>query len=135
MPRSARIFSRELKLSVIRRLLAGENVSALARELPVTSTAILNEKRSPDDKHRGSILSINTPRKDWGDAFRALISRRYGIDSQGIVCREKGPPRDEARDNRRKQKRAPQPIGALRLGEPPEGNWRCLIRALVSDSC
>jgi transposase-like protein len=73
MLRSARIFSRELKLSVIRRLLAGENVSALARELQVTSTAILNEKRSPDDKHRGSILNINTPRKDWGDAFRALI--------------------------------------------------------------
>jgi transposase len=35
MPRSARIFSRELKLSVIRRMLAGENVSALARELQV----------------------------------------------------------------------------------------------------
>jgi hypothetical protein len=31
MPRSARIFNRELKLSVIRRMLAGENVSALAR--------------------------------------------------------------------------------------------------------
>jgi transposase len=35
MPRSARIFSRELKLSVIRRMLAGEKVSALARELQV----------------------------------------------------------------------------------------------------
>ncbi len=35
MPRSARIFSRELKLSVIRRMVAGENVSALARELQV----------------------------------------------------------------------------------------------------
>jgi transposase-like protein len=35
MPRSARIFSRELKLSVIRRMLAGENASALARELQV----------------------------------------------------------------------------------------------------
>jgi transposase len=35
MPRSARIFSRELKLSVIRRMLAGESVSALARELQV----------------------------------------------------------------------------------------------------
>jgi transposase len=35
MPRSARIFSRELKLSVVRRMLAGENVSALARELQV----------------------------------------------------------------------------------------------------
>jgi transposase len=34
MPRWARISSRELKLSVIRRL-AGENVSALARELQV----------------------------------------------------------------------------------------------------
>jgi transposase len=35
MPRSARIFSRELKLSVVRRMLAGEKVSALARELQV----------------------------------------------------------------------------------------------------
>jgi transposase len=35
MPRSARIFSRELKPSVIRRMLSGENVSALARELQV----------------------------------------------------------------------------------------------------
>jgi len=52
-------------------------------------------------------FNINTPRKDWGDALRALISRTYGIDSQGIVCRKKGPPRDEARDNRRKQKMSP----------------------------
>ncbi len=35
MPKKARIFSRDLKLSVIRRMLAGENVSALARELQV----------------------------------------------------------------------------------------------------
>ena len=35
MPRKARIFSREFKVSVIRRMLAGENVSAIARELPV----------------------------------------------------------------------------------------------------
>jgi|SRR5512142_492484 transposase-like protein len=34
-PRKARIFSREFKLSVVRRMLAGENVSALARELEV----------------------------------------------------------------------------------------------------
>jgi transposase-like protein len=31
----ARVFSRELKLSAVRRMLAGENVSALARELSV----------------------------------------------------------------------------------------------------
>ena len=31
----ARVFSRELKLSAVRRMLAGENVSALARELGV----------------------------------------------------------------------------------------------------
>jgi transposase len=35
MPRSGRVFSREFKLSIIRRMLAGENVSALARELRV----------------------------------------------------------------------------------------------------
>jgi transposase len=32
---AARVFSREFKLSVVRRMLAGENVSALARELQV----------------------------------------------------------------------------------------------------
>jgi len=32
MPKKARIFSREFKVSVIRRMLAGENVSAIARE-------------------------------------------------------------------------------------------------------
>ena len=31
----ARVFSREFKLSAVRRMLAGENVSALARELAV----------------------------------------------------------------------------------------------------
>jgi transposase len=31
----ARVFSRELKLSAVRRMLTGENVSALARELAV----------------------------------------------------------------------------------------------------
>jgi transposase-like protein len=31
----ARVFSREFKLSAVRRMLAGENVSALARELEV----------------------------------------------------------------------------------------------------
>ena len=35
MPKKARIFSREFKVSVIRRMLAGENVSAIARELRV----------------------------------------------------------------------------------------------------
>lgn len=35
MSRKARIFSREFKVSVIRRMLAGENVSAIARELQV----------------------------------------------------------------------------------------------------
>lgn len=32
---SSRVFSREFKLTVVRRMLAGENVSALARELKV----------------------------------------------------------------------------------------------------
>src|SRR5260370_31215119 len=35
MPKKARIFSRDFKVSVIRRMLAGENVSAIARELEV----------------------------------------------------------------------------------------------------
>jgi len=33
MSRKARVFSREMKLAALRRMLAGENVSALAREL------------------------------------------------------------------------------------------------------
>ena len=35
MPKKARVLSRELKLAAVRRMLAGENVSALARELKV----------------------------------------------------------------------------------------------------
>ena len=35
MPKKARVFSREMKLAAVRRMLAGENVSALARELKV----------------------------------------------------------------------------------------------------
>ncbi len=35
MTRTARVFSREMKLAAVRRMLAGENVSALARELDV----------------------------------------------------------------------------------------------------
>lgn len=35
MSRSTRVFSREFKLTVVRRMLAGENVSTLARELKV----------------------------------------------------------------------------------------------------
>jgi transposase-like protein len=35
MPKKARVLSRELKLAAVHRMLAGENVSALARELKV----------------------------------------------------------------------------------------------------
>jgi transposase-like protein len=35
MPKKARVFSRAMKLTAVRRMLAGENVSALARELKV----------------------------------------------------------------------------------------------------
>lgn len=35
MSKVARVFSREMKLAAVRRMLAGENVSALARELKV----------------------------------------------------------------------------------------------------
>jgi transposase-like protein len=35
MSKKARVFSREMKLSAVRRMIAGENVSALARELKV----------------------------------------------------------------------------------------------------
>ena len=83
----------------------------------ITSTVILNEKRSPDDKHRGSSLNINTPRKEWGDALRALISRRYGIDSQGSVCRKKARLATKLAITAASKKRAPQPVGALRLGD------------------
>src|ERR1700730_8989753 len=83
----------------------------------ITSTVILNEKRSTDDKHRGLSLNINTPRKEWGDALRALISRRYGTDSQGIVCRKKARLATKLAITGASKKRAPQPVGAVRLGE------------------
>jgi transposase len=35
MPKKVRVFSREMKLAAVRRMLGGENVSALARELKV----------------------------------------------------------------------------------------------------
>jgi transposase len=49
MPKKARVFSREMKLAAIRRMMAGENVSALAREL----------------KLRRHLLYL------WRDSFRA----------------------------------------------------------------
>ena len=33
MPKKARVFSREMKLAAVRRMMAGESVSALARQL------------------------------------------------------------------------------------------------------
>jgi transposase-like protein len=33
MPKKARVFSREMKLAAVRRMMAGESVSVLAREL------------------------------------------------------------------------------------------------------
>jgi transposase-like protein len=41
MPRSGRIFSREFKLSVIGRMLAGEAVSGLAREVQIGRKELL----------------------------------------------------------------------------------------------
>jgi len=42
MPKKARVFSREFKLTVVRRMLAGENVTALAREVNVLRKELYN---------------------------------------------------------------------------------------------
>jgi transposase len=48
MPKKARVFSREIKLAAVRRMMAGESVSVLARELKLRHLLYL-----------------------WGDNFRA----------------------------------------------------------------
>ncbi len=58
---------------------------------PITSTAILNEKE-PRRQASGLWLNINTPGKEWGGAFRALISRRYRSIVRGSSAAE-APPR------------------------------------------
>ena len=40
MSKAARVFSREVKLSALRRMLAGENVSVIARELKLRRTLL-----------------------------------------------------------------------------------------------
>lgn len=54
---------------------------------PITSTAILNEKE-PRRQASGLWLNINTPGKEWGGAFRALISRRYRSIVRGSSAAE-----------------------------------------------
>ncbi len=75
MPKAARIFSREMKLAALRRMLAGENVSALAREL----------------KLRRKLLYA------WRDNFRAggpeaLRTRGRPRKSRAIALPEAAPP-------------------------------------------
>jgi hypothetical protein len=54
---------------------------------PITSTTILNEKE-PRRQASGLWLNINTPGKDWGGAFRALISGRYRSIVRGSSAAE-----------------------------------------------
>src|ERR1700682_295886 len=54
---------------------------------PITSTTILNEKE-PRRQASGLWLNINTPGKDWGGAFRALISERYRSIVRGSSAAE-----------------------------------------------
>ena len=54
MPKKARVFSREMKLAAVRRMMAGESVGALAREF----------------KLRRHLLYL------WQDNFRAGVAER-----------------------------------------------------------
>jgi transposase len=79
MSKAARVFSREVKLAAVRRMLAGENVSALAREL----------------KLRRKLLYA------WRDSFRsggpeALRTRGRPRKSAVVAPAVAGPPRGPA---------------------------------------
>jgi len=63
MSKKARVFSREMKLAALRRMLAGENVSALARELKLRRKLLYAWR---DNFRRGGPEALRTrgrPRK------------------------------------------------------------------------
>ena len=64
----ARVFSRELKLSAVRRILAGENVSALARELGVLRKDLYVWRNRFRSGGPAALRSKGRPRKSEAEA-------------------------------------------------------------------
>lgn len=58
MPKKARVLSRELKLAAVHRMLAGENVSALACELKVLRKVFTNSGRVSDPAGRRRCAAV-----------------------------------------------------------------------------
>ena len=94
MSKAVRVFSREMKLAALRRMLAGENVSALAREL----------------KLRRKLLYA------WRERFRAggpdaLRSRGRPPKSAAIAVAEAAPAADELAQAKRRVAELERKIG------------------------
>jgi transposase len=63
MPKKARIFTREMKLTAVRRMLAGENVSGLARELKVLRKDLYKWRASFRSGGPAALRGPGRPRK------------------------------------------------------------------------
>ena len=63
MPRKVRVLSRELKLAAVHRMLAGENVSALARELKVLRKDLYKWRASFRSGGPAALRGRGRPRK------------------------------------------------------------------------
>lgn len=63
MPKKARVLSRELKLAAVHRMLAGENVSALARELKVLRKDLYKWRASFRSGGPAALRGRGRPRK------------------------------------------------------------------------
>src|SRR4051812_21012211 len=68
----ARVFSRELKLSAVRRMLAGENVSALAREVGVLRKDLYVWRARFLAGGPAALRSKGRPRKSEAEAAAAV---------------------------------------------------------------
>lgn len=70
MSKKARVFSREMKLAALRRMLAGENVSALARELKLRRKLLYAWR---DNFRRGGPEALRTRGRPRKSAAAALL--------------------------------------------------------------
>lgn len=74
MSKAARVFSREFKLSAVRRMLSGENVSALARELQVLRKDLYKWKDNFRARGPTGLRPRGRPRKVVVGMERAVAS-------------------------------------------------------------
>ena len=63
MPKQARVFSREMKLAAVHRMLAGENVSGLARDLKVLRKDLYKWRASFRSGGPAALRGRGRPRK------------------------------------------------------------------------